>query len=168
MLRVQVACGQSNCIFLYVSLSLRREIRLSSSYTSLLADLQFVAGICFKESYLSFLLSTAKTSQCNTETFKIHFASLFAQPEIYSCHQPENPYVETADLLDKPCQNSLGSLGDYCHSLLPKLHLAKTPDITREKITLENRHKVISAAGQLLTQKPQHFISCCQGSWNYG
>lgn len=82
---------------------------LSSCFTSLLADLQLVAGIHFKESYLSLPLSMAKTPQCNTATFKIHFVSLFAQSEIYTCHQPENPPVDTADLPDKPCQNSLGS-----------------------------------------------------------
>lgn len=73
--RVQVACGWSNFSFLNVTFFLSREKLDSSSYTSLLAHLQFVAGICFKESYLSLLLSMAKTSQCNTATFKIHFVS---------------------------------------------------------------------------------------------
>lgn len=55
--------------------SLRRKMSVFSCFTSLPADLQLVAGICFKERYLSLPLSMAKTSQRNTATFKTHSLS---------------------------------------------------------------------------------------------
>lgn len=110
---------------------------LFSCFISLLADLQTVAGISCKESYLSLPSSMAKTSQYNRETFKsILSANLLDLKFTRATGLETKPLGEAVGLPDEPWQNSFGSLGGYHCSHLPCL-LATSPAITEEKSCLK-------------------------------